>query len=185
MLILLIHTAATWYLVGLVWFVQVVHYPLFSRVGGRVIGVRLPPGDNVKDADAGAKYRYEDAPVEVGEEGEEGEEEESNPAFVPYNEAHMSLTSWVVAPPMLVELVTAMWLMVDRPRAIPQWVTAVGLALVAVLWLSTALLQVPQHRALGSGFLSRPHRRLVLTNWLRTAVWSLRGGLVLWMVNAA
>ncbi|MBX3418551.1 MAG: hypothetical protein KF851_13180 [Pirellulaceae bacterium] len=32
-LILVLNLAATWYLVGLVWMVQVVHYPLFSKVG--------------------------------------------------------------------------------------------------------------------------------------------------------
>ncbi len=31
--LLLVHAAATWAMVGLVWFVQVVHYPLFARVG--------------------------------------------------------------------------------------------------------------------------------------------------------
>ena len=31
--ILLIHAAATWFMTGLIWFVQVVHYPLFDRVG--------------------------------------------------------------------------------------------------------------------------------------------------------
>lgn len=30
--ILLIHFIATWYMVGLIWFVQLVHYPLFSKV---------------------------------------------------------------------------------------------------------------------------------------------------------
>jgi hypothetical protein len=32
-LVLLAHAAATLFMVGLIWFVQVVHYPLFSRVG--------------------------------------------------------------------------------------------------------------------------------------------------------
>lgn len=31
--ILVVHAAATLYLAGLIWFVQVVHYPLFERVG--------------------------------------------------------------------------------------------------------------------------------------------------------
>lgn len=31
--VLLVHLAATWAMVGLIWFVQVVHYPLFARVG--------------------------------------------------------------------------------------------------------------------------------------------------------
>ena len=32
-MILLVHAAATWAMVGLIWFVQVVHYPLFASVG--------------------------------------------------------------------------------------------------------------------------------------------------------
>jgi hypothetical protein len=32
--LLWVHAAATWSMVGLIWFVQVVHYPLFQRVGG-------------------------------------------------------------------------------------------------------------------------------------------------------
>lgn len=33
MTLLLIHAAATLYMTGLIWFVQVVHYPLMARVG--------------------------------------------------------------------------------------------------------------------------------------------------------
>ena len=33
-LLLIINVAATWYMVGLIWMVQIVHYPLFSKVGG-------------------------------------------------------------------------------------------------------------------------------------------------------
>jgi hypothetical protein len=31
--LLVLHFATTWFLVGLIWMVQVVHYPLFARVG--------------------------------------------------------------------------------------------------------------------------------------------------------
>ncbi len=31
--LLLVNAAATWAMVGLIWFVQLVHYPLFARVG--------------------------------------------------------------------------------------------------------------------------------------------------------
>lgn len=31
--VLLLHVAATWAMVGLIWFVQVVHYPMFALVG--------------------------------------------------------------------------------------------------------------------------------------------------------
>lgn len=33
MIVLAIHAAATWFMVGLIWMVQVVHYPLFAAVG--------------------------------------------------------------------------------------------------------------------------------------------------------
>lgn len=32
-LLLLVHAITTWFLVGLIWFVQIVHYPLFAAVG--------------------------------------------------------------------------------------------------------------------------------------------------------
>lgn len=32
-LVLLVHVGATLFMVGLIWFVQIVHYPLFGRVG--------------------------------------------------------------------------------------------------------------------------------------------------------
>ncbi|MCS7041683.1 MAG: hypothetical protein NZR01_02720 [Bryobacteraceae bacterium] len=31
--VLVLHAAATWFMAGLVWFVQLVHYPLMGRVG--------------------------------------------------------------------------------------------------------------------------------------------------------
>jgi hypothetical protein len=33
MTILLLHAASTWFMVGLIWTIQLVHYPLFARVG--------------------------------------------------------------------------------------------------------------------------------------------------------
>ncbi len=43
-LLLLVHVAATLFMVGLIWFVQVVHYPLFGRVGAG--GFRSYAGDH-------------------------------------------------------------------------------------------------------------------------------------------
>ena len=135
--LLLAHVAATLYMVGLIWFVQIVHYPLFSR---------------------------------VGEEG-----------FSRYSDAHSRLTSYVVGPPMLLEAGTSLVLVFLRPDGVPLYLPLAGLALVGVVWLSTALLQVPRHTALGSGFDASAWRGLVGTNWIRTAAWSARGLLVLWM----
>jgi hypothetical protein len=54
-----------------------------------------------------------------------------------------------------------------------------------VIWLSTALLQSPRHRELGGGFDAASYRFLVASNWLRTACWSARGLVVLWMAAEA
>ena len=134
---LLAHLAATLYMVGVVWFVQVVHYPLFSRVGPE--------------------------------------------KFSLYSEAHSRLTTYVVGPPMLAEAATALLLVFRRPEGVPLAAALAGLALVVVVWLSTALLQVPRHTTLRSGFDRRAWSGLVLSNWVRTVAWSARGGLVLWM----
>ena len=139
--ILLAHLAATLFMVGVIWFVQVVHYPLFSRVGPE--------------------------------------------KFSLYSEAHSRLTTYVVGPPMLVEAATALLLVLRRPEGVPLAAALIGLALVVVVWLSTALLQVPRHTTLGSGFDRRAWSGLVLSNWVRTVAWSARGGLVLWMAARA
>lgn len=133
--LLLLHAAATLYMAGLIWFVQLVHYPLFGA---------------------------------VGREG-----------FAAYERAHTRLTGWVVTPPMLVELATALGLVVWRPAAPLVWI---GLALVVAIWISTAVLQLPAHRRLLAGFDAGVHRRLVRSNWLRTAAWTARGALALWLL---
>ena len=33
MTLLIVHAAATWFMAGLIWTIQIVHYPLFRRVG--------------------------------------------------------------------------------------------------------------------------------------------------------
>ena len=83
---------------------------------------------------------------------------------------------------MLIEGATALLLCWYRPAGVMAWQLWAGFALLAVIWLSTALVQVPCHEALSRAFDSLVHQRLVQTNWLRTAAWSLRGLLALWMV---
>lgn len=129
--VLVVNTAATLFMTGLIWFVQVVHYPLFGAVGQQ--------------------------------------------GFPGYEQSHARLTTFVVGPPMLVEAATALLLAALRPH----WITYLGLALLAVIWISTAALQVPAHNALGSGFDAAVHSRLVTTNWIRTVAWTARAVLCL------
>jgi hypothetical protein len=138
-LVLLANVASTLMLVGLIWFVQVVHYPQFARVGAE--------------------------------------------RFTHYQSEHVRLTTWVVALPMLVEAVTSValvWKPPGQDLALACWG---GLSMVIVIWVATAVLQVPRHNALAAGFDSEAHRGLVLSNWIRTIAWSLRGVLVLILLN--
>ena len=66
-LILLMQVFATLFMVGLIWFVQIVHYPLYANVGRE--------------------------------------------QFPEYEALHNRMTTWVVGPAMLVELVTAVLLL--------------------------------------------------------------------------
>lgn len=94
--------------------------------------------------------------------------------FAAYASAHGTRTGWVVAPLMLAELVTALVIAAAPPAPGLRSVAYAGLVLLAVIWLSTALLQMPAHRRLAAGFDPLSHRRLVRSNWIRTVAWCLR-----------
>ena len=80
---------------------------------------------------------------------------------------------------MLIEAVGALLLVVTPPLNIPSWQLWLGLALVIVIWASTAFLQVPLHNTLQQSFDSVAHKQLVGTNWIRTLAWSARAILIL------
>jgi hypothetical protein len=104
--------------------------------------------------------------------------------FAAYEAAHSTRITWLVMPLMCIELAVAAALAYSTPAAIPQWSAYAGLALVISIWLSTFLLQVPQHAILARGWDAQAHAVLVATNWLRTIAWLLRGGVGAWWVFA-
>ncbi len=130
--------AATLLMTGVIWFVQVVHYPLFARVG-------------------------------------EAE-------FAVFEAENTMRTGWVVGVPMLVEMATATLGLLPglRPEFFPMWAAVTGEALLGVIWISTAALQVPLHGRLTQGFDAKAAARLVSSNWVRTVCWGLRAALLFW-----
>ena len=139
-IILAINFASTLYMVGLIWFVQLVHYPLFKGVG--------------------------------------------TDRFTDYQSRHQRLTTLAVGPAMLLEAFSSM-LLVWYPPPVNPALILLGAGLLLVIWVSTALLQVPCHSQLEKGFDKKVHRQLVLSNWIRTVCWSLRGMLVFWFAISA
>ena len=99
--------------------------------------------------------------------------------FAIYHRTHVRQITWVVGPLMALEAVTAGWLCLAPPPFVGRPAASLGAALVALAWLSTACVQVPAHDALSRRFDREIWRRLVRTNWVRTAAWSARAAL--WM----
>jgi hypothetical protein len=135
---LLANTAAAWFMTGLIWFVQVAHYPQFKCVGADI--------------------------------------------FTVYHERHTRLTTWVVGPPMLIEGFSAVALVFYDSQIVPPWIAWTGLMLLAIIWISTAALQVPRHNVLAMGWNDRAARILCKTNWIRTVAWSARAVLMLYAI---
>ncbi len=136
--LLVTHATATQFMVGLIWVIQLVHYPLFARVGSA--------------------------------------------EFEAYEREHMRRIGWIVGPVMMVELVTALGLLLRRPIGVDLALVWAGFAMVAAIWVSTAAVQAPTHGRLARGKDERLIRRLVASNWLRTVLWTLRGGLAMVML---
>ncbi len=124
--LLLAHAAITCMLAGLIWTIQLVHYPLFAY------------------ADRGS--------------------------WRAFHAAHGRRISGLVAVLMPLELLLA-GLLAWRLQSAEA---LLGLLLLVVIWLSTALFQVPSHGRLSRRFDADAHRFLVATNWVRTTAWSLR-----------
>lgn len=105
--------------------------------------------------------------------------------FPSFHAFHSNRITFIVAPLMVVEALTAIGLVWRPEPFIPPWEAWTGLGLVALMWASTALLQVPMHRRLGVRFDETAWRFLCTSNWVRTIGWSLRALLVsVWLHRA-
>jgi hypothetical protein len=99
--------------------------------------------------------------------------------FREYAREHQRRITPVVGVAMPFEAVTAVLLLLVTPVGVERGLLVLGVILLLPIWLSTALVQVPAHRRLSAGFEDRVASRLVVTNWLRTALWSARSALIL------
>jgi hypothetical protein len=106
-------------------------------------------------------------------------------SFTDFHALHSSRITFIVAPLMIAEALSAVALLWRPTPHIAPSEAWLGFGLVAVLWASTALLQVPMHQRLGNGFDESAWRFLCNSNWVRTIAWSLRAVLVsVWLHRA-
>ena len=92
--------------------------------------------------------------------------------FRAYEAAHAPRMAGVVMLPWTLEGVTTAWLLLAPPPGVPRWLVIAGAAAAASTILVTLVWSVPAHARLAGGFDEPAHRRLVRTNWLRTAAWT-------------
>jgi hypothetical protein len=135
------HGGITWFLLGLIWIVQRVHYPSMLYV------------EEVR--------------------------------FAEFEGMHCRRIGQIVAPAMIAEGALAVALVLWAPTAAAQGLAVIGAGLAGVIWWSTFFIQVPLHNRLQQGKNTDTIRRLIATNWIRTAAWSLRGGTALGMLLTA
>lgn len=95
-------------------------------------------------------------------------------SFSDYHRHHSRWVSFVVAPLMLAEGGSCVYLTFTGATfgRETQWV---AFALLIVIWITTAFVQVPIHSQLAQGKNDRLIRRLVITNWIRTFLWTAKG----------
>ncbi len=102
--------------------------------------------------------------------------------FQKYHSLHTFWITFVVAPPMMLELLTSIFLIIYKPAEIDSKLLWIGLFLAVAVWASTFFLQVPMHEKLASGFDKNAHDFLVNSNWIRTIAWTLRSVLVSYFI---
>jgi hypothetical protein len=139
--VLLANALSTFFMLGLAWFVQIVHYPLFPMVGRE--------------------------------------------QFPAYHGDHSTRTTWVVLPPMVVELVSSVLLAIDPPAG-ESGLALAGAGLAIAVWGLTALAAAPAHGRIGrNGLDDRSLGSLIRISWLRTAIWTAHAVVVLLLLGAA
>jgi len=91
-------------------------------------------------------------------------------SLVDWHRSYTFRVSFVIMPLMLLQLGTVGW-MAFRRGTTADWLS---LALVLGCWLLTFAVSVPLHRRIDRGEGGRATlRRLILTNWPRTGLWTV------------
>ena len=133
--IFLLNLVLAFIAVGLIWTIQLVHYP----------SMRFIPKER----------------------------------FVEYHNFHSVRISFLAIPLMVTELGTSLILFYQNYNNAIQTIFLINLVIVALIWLSTFLIQVPLHNALSKEKQSEKLSKLICTNWIRTILWTARSILMI------
>lgn len=94
----------------------------------------------------------------------------SESAFQQFHNQHTSAMGLIVGPIMVIELLASIWLL----NAEANMFSISNLIIVLGLWLLTFFVSVPLHNKLAVEQDFSVIQKLILTNWPRTVLWTLR-----------
>jgi len=126
--VLLGHLIFTSIMTGVIWVIQIVHYPSFHFI-----------------------------------------EKELYTAFQKF---HMNKISIIVMPIMLAELITGIMLFLDKSSKSPF--LTISIIILVLIWLITGVFFTKAHNELITGYQELVVNQLVVMNWVRTLLWTLR-----------
>ena len=126
--VLLGHLIFTSIMTGVIWVIQIVHYPSFHFI-----------------------------------------EKELYTAFQKF---HMNKISIIVMPIMLAELITGIMLFLDKSSKSPFLI--ISFVILVLIWLITGVFFSKAHNELMTGYQELVVNQLVVMNWIRTLLWTLR-----------
>ena len=126
--VLLGHLIFTSIMTGVIWVIQIVHYPSFHFI-----------------------------------------EKELYTAFQKF---HMNKISIIVIHIMLAELITGMMLFLDKSSKSPFLI--ISFVILVLIWLITGVFFSKAHNELMKGYQELVVNQLVVMNWIRTLLWTLR-----------
>ena len=126
--VLLGHLIFTSIMTGVIWVIQIVHYPSFHFI-----------------------------------------EKELYTAFQKF---HMNKISIIVMPIMLAELITGIMLFLDKSSKSPFLI--ISIIILVLIWLITGVFFTKAHNELIAGYQELVVNQLVVMNWIRTLLWTLR-----------
>lgn len=122
------HLIFTSLMVGVIWVIQLVHYPSFHYV-----------------------------------------KKDNYPLFQRF---HMQRISIIVMPLMTIELLSGSYLVYDRLYLNIYFLSSILILLV--IWLLTAVIFSGLHQRLEKGYGESLVNKMILYNWIRTVLWTLR-----------
>lgn len=134
---LLMQLICSWMMIGIIWFMQLVHYPLYAKI-------------------------------------KEG--------FIEYEKSQIRRVSFLVGPIMLIEAITSIVLVGVAPTGIQTILAALSLIILIFIWISTLLFLMGQHQKLSIRFSKKILHVLIISNWIRAILWTIKGLLIIFMI---